>query len=433
MPHLHHGFSDVSRRAFMRACARAALGVSVATTLPGWLAAETPPASVAKNTKGDQRGFGKTKRMIFIMLHGGLSHIDSFDPKPGPGKGPGSPLGTTGDFQCTSFFPETAKVGKHLCLIRSMTGKIAVHSPAAYLMRTGFVEQGGVRHPMMGAWAQSFLGPSHKIMPSSVALCQRSDQGHGFFPVTHAPLAIGDPMAGLAHAVSDCSPQEFKQRTELMNALDMDFRKRTADLEVKNYTDYYSGAIELMKSTSELEAFDVTKEPKATQDSYGSSRFGQACLLARRLVAAGTRFVEISSDGWDHHKNLAKDFEESAADFDRVYATLITDLHQKGLLESTMVVVGTEFGRSPTINSGRNHHPTCFTTLLAGGGVKGGYAYGASDERGDKPAANPTTIGDFHATLGWALGLPLEKEALGTNGRTYLIGNRGKPALGVFA
>ena len=138
--------------------------------------------------------------MIFITPGGGMSHIDSFDPKPGAGKGPGNPISTTGDFQVTSFFPETAKVAKHLCLIRSMTAKIAIHSPAAYLMRTGFTEMGGVKHPIMGAWAQSFLGNSHKIMPSSVALCRPSSQGHGFFPVTHSPLAILDPADGLANA-----------------------------------------------------------------------------------------------------------------------------------------------------------------------------------------------------------------------------------------
>jgi arylsulfatase A-like enzyme len=300
-------------------------------------------------------------------------------------------------------------------------------------MRTGFVEQGGVKHPIMGAWAQSFLGPSHKIMPSSVTLCRRSDQGHGFFPVTHSPIAIGDPVDGLANAKAVCSPQEFQKRSDLMNLLDADFRKKSSDIEVKNYTDYYSGATELMKSTTELESFDLTKEPKDMQDAYGTSRFGQAALLARRLISAGTRFVEIEHGEWDHHKNLTKDFEGQAADLDRVYATLIHDLQQRGLLDSTMVVIASEFGRSPSFNGGRNHYPACFTTVLAGGGVKGGFAYSSSDENGGKPANNPTTVGDLHATLGWAFGLPLEHQALGTNGNTYVIGSRGKPALGVFA
>jgi Protein of unknown function (DUF1501) len=430
MRHLHQGLCGESRRTFMLNCARAAFGVTVGAALPSALFGETPPA---KSAAAGKAGFGKTKRMIFIAPRGGMSHIDSFDPKPGAGKGPGNPISTTGDFQITSFFPETAKVSKHLCLIRSMTAKIAIHAPAAYLMRTGFTEQGGVKHPIMGAWAQSFLGPSHKIMPSSVTLCRRSDQAHGFFPVTHSPIAIGDPADGLANAKAIGSMDDFRKRNDLLNLLDADFRKHSADLEVKNYTDYYAGATELMKSTSELESFDISKEPKDMQDAYGPSRFGQACLLARRLISAGTRFVEIEHGEWDHHKNLTKDFEEQASDLDRVYATLITDLQQRGMLDSTMVVIASEFGRSPSFNGGRNHYPSCFTTVLAGGGVKGGFAYSASDERGAQPVNNPTSVGDLHATLGWAFGLPIEKEALGVNGRTYVLGNRGKPALGVFA
>jgi Protein of unknown function (DUF1501) len=433
MRHLHHGFSAESRRVFMLNCARAAFGLSVGAAIPGDLLAATPTPAVAKSGKEVKNGFGKTKRMIFIAPRGGMSHIDSFDPKPGAGKGPGNPISTTGDFQVTSFFPETAKVAKNLCLIRSMSAKIAIHAPAAYLMRTGFTEMGGVKHPIAGAWAQSYLGPSHKIMPSSVALNRRSDQGHGFFPVTHAPLAIGDPMDGLANAKAVCSPQEFQKRNDLLNLLDADFRKKTTDIEVKNYTDYYTGATELMKSTSELDSFDLTKEPKEMQEKYGSSRFGQAALLARRLIEAGTRFVEIEMGEWDHHKNLAKDFEEQAADLDHVYATLINDLQQRGMLESTMVVIASEFGRSPSIGSGRNHYPACFTTVLAGGGVKGGFAYSSSDEQGAKPVDNPTTVSDFHATLGWAFGLPLDYQVTGTNGRTYVLASRGKPAVGVFA
>ena len=292
MRNLHSGFGSESRRAFMLTCARAAFGLSVCGLLPASLSAENQPVT-KKPTTGGKPGFGAAKRVIFIMPAGGLSHIDSFDPKAGPGKGPGNPIATTGGFQVTSFFPETAKVGKHLCLLRSMTAKIATHAPAAYLMRTGFSEQGGVKHPMLGAWAQSWLGSSHAIMPSSVSLGRRSDQGNGFFPVTCSPIAIADPADGLANAKAACSAEEFKKRTELMNLLDADFRKRSADIEVKNYTDYYSGALELMKSTKELDAFDLTKEPKNMQDAYGPSKFGQACLLARRLVSAGTRFVEI--------------------------------------------------------------------------------------------------------------------------------------------
>jgi uncharacterized protein (DUF1501 family) len=157
-------------------------------------------------------------------------------------------------------------------------------------------------------------------------------------------------------------------------------------------------------------------------------------LLARRLVENGVRFVEVQSGGWDMHKQLEDGMEDRGAEFDHVFAALVEDLDSRGLLDSTLVAVTTEFGRKPAFDgSGRGHHPIAFSTALAGGGVKRGYVHGSSDAKGYAPATLPMTVGDFHATIAWAAGLPIEQEVITPSGRPMTIGNKGKPAMGVFA
>ena len=188
-----------------------------------------------------------------------------------------------------------------------------------------------------------------------------------------------------------------------------------------------------MKST-DLKAFDLSAEPAATRTRYGKSKFGQGCLLARRLVENGVRFVEVAHGGWDMHATLDDKMEDVGGDFDRVFATLIQDLEAKGLLESTLVVVATEFGRKPSFEGGgRGHHPLVFSTVLAGGGVRRGYVHGASDAKGYAPAADGVSPGSLHATIAHAAGLPVQTEIMTPAGRPMEIGNRAKPQIGVFS
>jgi len=420
----------LDRRTFVERCARYAFGLSVLPLLGGRSFAETVAAAkpLARGA-----GFGKAKHVIFLQLQGGLSHIDSFDPKTGDTKGPGNAIATSADFQVTQYLPETAKIANKITVIRSMTAKVGVHANAQYLMRTGYEKRGTIVHPMLGAWAQHYLGPSHATLPSSVCVNRPANHGNGYFPAGYSPLPILDPEEGLANSATRVSADIQAKRLTLLQRLDATFGQQMADENVKAYGDFYDTTLQLMKS-SDLRAFDLAAEPAAMRDSYGRNKFGQGCLLARRLVESGVRFVEVQSGGWDMHKGLEDSMEDRGAEFDRAFAALVADLESRGLLDSTLVCVTTEFGRKPGFDgSGRGHHPLVFSTALAGGGVKRGYVHGASDAKGYAPEKDEMSVGSFHATIGWAAGLPIEKEYLTPSGRPMAVGNKARPALEVFA
>lgn len=177
-----------------------------------------------------------------------------------------------------------------------------------------------------------------------------------------------------------------------------------------------------------LDVFDLKKEPAKIRDAYGNNRLGQGCLLARRLVEAGARFVEVNYGGWDMHQDLYSRLDERARHLDDALGALLRDLHAKGLLDETLVVLTTEFGRKPKLNAnaGRDHHPGVFSSLLAGAGVQGGQVYGASDDRGVSVASDRVTVADFNTTIAAAAGLPTEEEFFAPNGRPFKIGGGGK-------
>ncbi|MEA3208352.1 MAG: hypothetical protein QOE70_1409 [Chthoniobacter sp.] len=421
----------IARRAFVERCARYAFGLSILSGFAGRALAEEKAAAAASFTRGP--GFGKAKRVIFLELQGGLSHIDSFDPKTGDAKGPGNPIPTKAGSQFTEYLPQTAQIADKITVIRSMTAKVGVHANAQYLMRTGFEKRGTIVHPMLGAWAQHYLGASHKTLPASVCVNRTANHGNGYFPAAFSPLPILDPDQGLANSAAQVSEDVQTKRLDLLEKLDATFGKTMADENVRAYGDFYDTTLQLMKS-SDLKAFDLAAEPAELRERYGRSKFGQGCLLARRLVESGVRFVEVQSGGWDMHKQLADSMEDRGGEFDRTFAALISDLESRGLLDSTIVAVTTEFGRKPSFDgSGRGHHPLAFSTVLAGGGVKRGYVHGASDAKGYEPADDGVTVGAFHATIAWAAGLPIEQEAMTPSGRPMTVGNKAKPVMGVFA
>jgi len=422
-----------SRRTFLERCAQAAYGLSVLPFLGGAssLAAEAAPAPIAPLVKGP--GFGSAKNVIILMLTGGMSHIDTFDPKEGETKGPKKGMATKAGFQVTEFLPKIATITDKISVIRSMSAKIGVHDAARYFMRTGFEKRGTIKHPWLGAWAQHYLGPSHKTLPSSVCINRNSDHGNGFFPATFSPLPILDPDAGLQNATSAVGPEGIEKRLELVNELDQSFRQRFSDENVNAYNDFYENTVRLMKS-SDLKAFDVAAEPAAMRDSYGRTKFGQGCLLARRLIENGIRSIEVVSGGWDMHNNLEESMESRGGDFDKAFTALITDLESRGLLKNTLVAVTTEFGRKPDWQgTGRGHYPKVFSTVLAGAGIKRGYVHGASDPTGSEPIRDPVTIGNLHATIGYAAGLPINEPAISPSGRPFTVGNKAEPVRALFA
>ena len=413
-----------TRRQFVERCAATSFGLSILPTAHLTAADSTDPKPAA---------FGKAKSVIWLMLNGGLSHIDSLDPKQGKSKGPAKAIHTSADFQVTEFFPKFATVANRVCVIRSMEAKIGVHKPAQYFMLTAYEPRGTILHPNLGAWGSHYLGRSSKNLPSSVCINRRSDQGNGFFPSSYAPLAIGDPTKGINDVKAIGDKSEATKRLTLLNGLDADFRRKFNDKRVNAYNGFYDDALALMKS-KELKAFDLSGESEKQRAAYGDNSFGQGCLLARRLVESGVRFVEVKHDGWDHHKALADEMADVAPVFDQAFATLITDLEQRGMLDSTLVVVATEFGRKPDYKGdGRSHHPVCFSTALAGGGAKAGFVYGKSDDAGFYVDENAVSIGAFHASIAYASGMEIEKPAMSPSGRPMTVGDGEKPVLELFA
>jgi len=421
-----------SRRSFVERCARAAFGLSILPFLEGArsLGLDTAQSSAMSPSRP---GFGTAKHIIFLQLTGGMSHIDTFDPKTGASKSPKGAISTKAGFQLTEYLPKTADIADKITVVRSMTAKVGVHAAAQYVIRTGYEQRGTIKHPNLGAWAQHYLGPSHKTLPSSVCVNRNSDHGNGFFPATYSPLPILDPDSGLQNAVAAAGNDVVEKRLQLVNEIDKSFRERFPDENVKAYNDFYDNTVQLMKS-SDLKAFDLNGESASLREAYGKSKFGQGCLLARRLVESGVRFIEVVGGGWDMHTGLAERMTEVGGEFDQAFAALIGDLDSRGLLKSTLVVVATEFGRKPDFSgNGRGHYPKAFSTVLAGAGIKRGYVHGATDDLGAEPTEKDMTVGSFHATIAWAAGLPIDQVVVAPNGRPFTIGNKSAPAPEVFA
>lgn len=419
------------RRRFIEKCAKMSFGLSILPFFTG-LAEAAEKAGAAAAPNASLPGFGKAKRVIFLELQGGMSHIDTFDPKTGANKGPGKTISAKGDYQLTEYLPEIAKIGDKITVVRNMTAKVGVHASASYLMRTGFEQRGTLQHPTLGAWAQHFLGASHKTLPSSVAVNRSANHGNGWFPASFSPLPIQNPDDGLLDTKSPVTTEVAAKRAGLLAQLDSGFGGKAGDENVKAYNEFYDTTFQLMQST-DLKAFDLASEPAEVRARYGKSKFGQGCLLARRLIENGVRFVEVANGGWDMHATLGDRMETLGGDFDRVFATLIQDLESKGLLDTTLVAVTTEFGRKPDFSGGgRGHHPLVFSTVLAGGGVKRGFVNGASDAKGYAPDGDGVSPGSLHATIAHAAGLPVQTDIITPAGRPMQIGNKAKPAMSVF-
>jgi hypothetical protein len=420
-------FDGLTRRKLMLTTAKTALGVSVLNVgAAGRAAAE----AVAK-------GGGKAKHVIYLYMAGGMSHIDTFDPKTGDTKGFSDAINGTGaDFQLGGYMTEMAKQASKFSIIRSMTSKTGVHEQGNYLMHTGYDPRGTIIHPSMGAWASHFLGRIPKQLPDSVTI--NGGNGHpgaGFFPPALSPIPITNPTVGLQNIQHTAgSDRLFTKRIGLMDEFDANFRKKFQSHEVKAYTEFYDETMKLMKS-EDLRAFDLSQETAETRAKYGQGSLGQGCLLARRLVENGVRFIEVQGGGWDMHNYVDEAMKSTGAAMDKAFGALLDDLSSRGLLESTLVVLGSEFGRTPNINenSGRDHYPKVYSTVFAGGGIKGGTTYGKSDEGGREVADKGVTVQDFISTIGHAMGLPVEEVVMSPSNRPFTVGDKGKPVYELFA
>lgn len=421
----------LDRRRFLEMSAKASLGVSLAPWLDQSIrAAEDVPA-----THG-----GKAKRLIYLFMSGAMTHLDTFDLKPGH-KNQGQTLAistSVSGAQLSQFLPQLATQFDKIAAIRSMFTQTADHAAADYLMRTSYDEIASERHPSMGPWIQHFKGRNSKTLPDTVLIgAPARHPSAGFFDPTLSPLPIGDPNSGLENTKPPAylSESSYEKRLDLIDGFDKKFRNRFKVRKVQTYNDFYTEASSLLAS-GELKAFDLNEEKPEDRDRYGRDPFGQGCLLARRLIENNVRCVEVTFGGWDMHTSIYSPdaLPNRTGIMDKAVANLLKDLADRKLLDETLVVLTTEFGRSPEINfnAGRDHHPAVFSSALAGGGIRGGQFYGKSDAAGHGVEADGVSPADFNATIATALGLPLETIATSPTGRPFKVANEGKPILALL-
>ena len=250
-------------------------------------------------------------------------------------------------------------------------------------------------------------------------------------------MCIRDRDAGIQNVKKSGYVGEdmYKDRLDASSILNEGFTRQFPQKQVRAYSDLYDDAIKLMKS-KDLEAFDLTHESEALREEYGQNNFGQGCLLARRLIENKVRFVEVSYGGWDMHNDVFGGLETRAKVLDDGLSSLLTDLNRRGMLSDTMVVVASEFGRTPEIKAGRvgrDHHPSAFSVFFAGGGIKQGYVHGKSDERAHYVEENGVDVPSINATIAYAMGLSIEKITYSPSGRPFKVSNGEPPILDILA
>ncbi len=398
---------------------------------------------------------GKAKHVISLFLSGGPSHVDTFDPKPGlvkyQGQRPGSVdlrterqtgglmpspftfkrYGKSG-LEMSDMVQNLGSVADDLCVMRSMYSYNPTHTPGLSLYHTGTIL---LNRPSIGSWISYGLGSENQNLPSFVALDAGTAGGglggsatrSGFLPAEHQGTFFADSeiepekmIPNLRNKYMDAAVQ--RRELDAVQALNKGFSSSFGQDE------YLDGRIKSMEAAYRMQAeatdaFDIRKETDATRAEYGSTPFANGCLLARRLVERGVRFVHVGSAGWDDHKDLETNYKKNCPPMDQAAAALIRDLKRRGLLDDTIVVWGGEFGRTPVSESGsgRDHNPYGFTMWVAGGGFKGGIAYGATDEFGFKSEVDRVSIHDLHATMLHAMGIDHTKLTYRYAGRDFRL------------
>lgn len=422
--------SEPSRRQFVLGIAKSCLGVSVLPLLNGKASAAFEGSSKAKQIP-------TARNVIYLYMSGGMSHLDTFGVSPGADTmGDTKCIPTSADgIQLGDGLPTVAKFMHHGVVINSMTSTQGAHEQGNYFQHTGYTMRGATRHPSMGAWLQKFQGKGNPDLPGTVVISGDSKHpGGGFFEASFQPLVLNDPSSGLQYSSRPASLAEsdFDYRLNLSTKLNADFEKTYNQSAVRAYSDVYKDAVKVMKS-ADLTAFDLNAESAELQSEYGDTNFGQGCLLARRLIEHGVRFVEVSLGGWDMHQDIYARLPEKISELDKALGALLGDLERRGLLSDTLVVLTSEFGRTPKINqnSGRDHYPKAFSSALWGGGVKGGQIYGKTD-KGIEVTENKVNVPDLNATIGYALGLPLDQVLFSPTKRPFTVADKGQPLTTLF-
>ena len=435
----------LTRRQMFHLASAGALSASAS----GWL------QSLAADAATDPR---RRKSCILLWMSGGPSQIDTFDPKPGHANGgPYKPIATSvPGILLGEHLPRMAREVKDLAIIRGMSTKEGDHTRATYNLRTGYLPQGPVRYPTLGSLVAKELEDDSAELPGFVSIAPARAISplafsSGFLGPKFAPLIVGerggagprgfrvddlDLPAGIGRDRAD-------DRLELMHALGGDFQATRPGVSPASHQDAYARAVKMMRSPA-ARAFELDEETDAVRDAYGRTPFGQGCLLARRLVERGVPFVEVTlssadgrtnSLGWDTHAGNFDAVRQLSTVLDAGWASLMHDLRTRGLLDSTLIVWMGEFGRTPKINeaAGRDHFPNAWSTVLAGGGIKGGQVIGNTGEDGMEVRDRPVSVPDLLATVVEAVGLDPTAQNVADNGRPIrLVDLKAKPIPEVF-
>lgn len=420
-----HCLGFIPRRQFLHVGLAGGLGL----TLPELLKMEAKGA--AKNYATRE---GVAKAVIHLYLPGGIAHQESWDPKPyAPAeyRGPFGAIGTSVDgVQFGETFKEMAKIANKVTVIRSMSHGEAAHERGTHNMFTGYRPSPAIKYPCFGSVVAHELGARNNLPPYVCIPNQPNEfAGSGYLSSAYGPFSLGADPADKGFTVRDLSlpsgvdDARFTRRRNLLEAVDAHFRSMEKADEIASMDSFYQTAYGLISSKKGQEAFDIAKENDKLRDRYGRNQAGQRLLMGRRLVEAGVRLVTLTYGGWDHHNNIKNGFAAQGPDLDRALAALINDLDERGMLDSTLVMVSSEFGRTPKINptDGRDHWPRVFSTLLAGGGVKRGFVYGASDSLGAEPDRDPVSVMDFATTVYNQLGITADKELVAPGPRPMEI------------
>jgi hypothetical protein len=386
----------------------------------------------------------RAKSCILIWLDGGPSHLETFDLKPDAPtevRGPFSPIASSvPGIQLSEYLSRTANVMQHVAVIRSMTSTLGEHNFASHYLLTGYKPTPALVYPGMSA-VVTHLNTTTSALPANIALQRPNGMGgHGYLDGATSPLVVvGDPSKP-DFKVQDLSPadglsvERLMRRRSMRDAVDS-LARATEASEPPRSDPSFEQAYRLITSPAARAAFDLENEPQAMRNRYGRHPLGQNCLMARRLVEAGARFVTVTDRGWDTHEDLVNRLKEGFTGgsvgkipkLDGAYSSLIEDLSQRGLLDSTLVILMGEFGRTPKLNprGGRDHWPRAFSVALAGGGIRGGQVVGRSDAHGESPADRPVTPADLARTIYHQLGIDPATELHTRDGRPVQVNRDG--------
>jgi hypothetical protein len=428
----------LSRRDWMKLSAAGVVGYSMS----GWL------ERLAADTAGDPQ---RKRACILLWMNGGPSQMDTFDLKPGHANGgPYKEIETSAPgLRISEHLPKVARFGHKMAVVRSMSTKEGEHQRATYLMRTGYMPTGPIQYPPLGALVSKELGADDAPLPNFVSIApfrafSPAAYGAGFLGPQYAPLVVGDG-AQFNPRVNQNPDEALKvqdidlpggldkahaaARIDLLQQMEGEFVRAHPGVAPLSHQTAYERAVKLMR-TSAAKAFNLEDEPGAVRDAYGRNLFGQGCLLARRLVERGVPFIEVTLGatpttpaGWDTHGQNFDQVRGLSAFLDPAWGALMADLDQRGLLDSTLIVWMGEFGRTPRINpqGGRDHFPNAWSTVLAGGGIKGGQAVGKTSADGSTVEERPVNVSDLLATVCLALGIDPLKQNLSNVGRPIRI------------